>query len=369
MNVNGETVLRICFIVNEIFHWGAYGGFGALTRTIGSELVKKGFEVCVLMPKASKDQRTIEHLDGMTVIGMPSWKSSFFYELCEADVYHGEDPSIGAYYAQKKNRNAKHIITFQDPRTVEEDKMSIWALNPRWKKYRYRATMEVKLKIGDFMVKKAVHNADQLTCQAKYIIPKTVSMFQLKKPPSFLPNPVEVPEKTIKKAKDPTVLFLGRWDPVKRVELFFELAKKFSNVRFIAAGAAHDQVRDEYLRKEYAGVPNLEMPGLVFGKQKYDLLEQAWVLINTSTRECLPVSFLEAAAYKCAILSSNNPDSFAENFGYYTKDENYENGLHTILQDDLWRERGMRGYEYVKETHELNRVIDQHANLYKEIVE
>lgn len=83
----------------------------------------------------------------------------------------------------------------------------------------------------------------------------------------------------------------------------------------------------------------------------------------------MPVSFLEASAYKCAILSSNNPDGFAENFGYHTKDGNYEEGLRLLLQNDRWRESGIKGYEYVKETHELNRVIDRHVEMYKEIVE
>lgn len=360
--------MRVCFIVNEIFHWGVYGGFGKLTRTLGSNLVRTGVEVSVLMPRISKSQRTIEMLDGMTVVGMPSWKSSFFYKLCDADVYHSEDPSIGTYYAQKKNRNAKHIITFQDPRTLKEDKMSIWALNPLWKDYRYRAKMEVKLRIGDFLFKKAVHKLDKLACQAKYIIPKTVSMFKLKETPIFLPNPVDVPEKPIRKAADPTVCFLGRWDPVKRVELFSKLAKEFSEVKFIAAGAAHDSIRDKYLRKEFADVSNLEMPGVVFGKQKCDLLEKAWVLINTSMRECLPVSFLEAAAYKCAILSSNNPDDFAKNFGYYVTDGDYTKGLRFLLENDEWKKLGERGFGYVKEVHELDKVIRQHKKLYESLI-
>jgi glycosyltransferase involved in cell wall biosynthesis len=361
--------LRVCFIVNEIFHFGVYGGFGALTRTIGRELVKKGFEIYVLMPKASKDQKTIETLEGMTIIGMPSWKSSIFYKLCDADVYHSQDPSIGTYYARTKNENAKHIITFQDPRTLAEDKMSIWSLNPMWKNFRYRTLMEIKLRMGNYLINKAVHNADKLSCQAKYIIPKTVSMFHLKEAPSFLPNPVEVPQRSLGKAETPTVCFIGRWEPVKRVEYFFRLAKEFGDVKFVAAGAAHDPVRDQQLRKEFSNIPNLEMPGLLFGKQKYDLLEKTWILINTSIRECLPVSFLEAAAYKCAILSSNNPDDFAGNFGYHVQDEDFAGGLRFLLRDEVWREKGAKGHGYVKETHELGRVIDQHVKVYKELVE
>lgn len=121
--------LRVCFVVGEIFNWGVYGGIGSLTRTIGSELVKKGIEVYVLMPKTSKDQRTLEQLDGMTVVGLPTWKSSLL-DICDADVYHSEDPSYATYLAQKNNPTAKHLITFQNPRTIAEDKKTIWSFNP-----------------------------------------------------------------------------------------------------------------------------------------------------------------------------------------------------------------------------------------------
>jgi glycosyltransferase involved in cell wall biosynthesis len=360
--------MRICFVVNEIFHWGVYGGFGSLTRTIGSELAKRGHEIYVLMPKVSTDQRTLEQLDGMTVVGMSTWKSSF-YQLCDADIYHSEDPSPGSYYSQKKNKNAKHLITFQDPRTLEDDKRTIWSFNSKWRNPAYRMSMEIRLRIGKQSFYKAIHNADKLTCQAKYIIPMTISMFKLKESPSFLPNPVEIPLKTIKKSDKPTVCFMGRWDNVKRVELFFELAKEFKDVRFIAAGAAHYKPRDEQLRTEFGKIPNLEMPGLVFGKQRNDILEESWILINTSMRECLPVSFLEAAAYKCAILSNNNPDNFAQDFGYFAKEEEYSKGLRILLKDDAWKEKGVAGYEYVRRIHEMSKVIDQHVELYKKMID
>jgi len=84
--------------------------------------------------------------------------------------------------------------------------------------------------------------------------------------------------------------------------------------------------------------------------------------------ECLPVSFLEAAAHGCAILSFHDPDGFASNFGYHVVDGDLDEGLRCLLEDDAWRERGGRGFAYVTDVHELNRVIDLHLDAYEALL-
>ena len=218
--------------------------------------------------------------------------------------------------------------------------------------------------LTDKLTKMAVKNADAVFCAAKCSIPKVKLMYKLTKEPSFLPTPINVPSKKIKKANEPTVCFLARWDRRKRPEIFFNLAKKFPDVKFIAAGTSHDKKLDTHLRRKYANIPNLVMPGFVFSKQKEKILEKSWIIINTAARECLPMSFLEAAAYKCAILSPNNPDNFVENFGYHVKEGDYATGLLYLLNQSRWEERGEKGYKYVKRTHELNKVIREYISMY-----
>lgn len=361
--------MRVCFIVGEIFNWGVYGGFGKLTRTLGSNLVKAGFEVFVLMPRVSKDQRVIESLDGMTVLGLPSRYARSLYKACDADIYHSQEPSMSSYLAIRWNPKSKHIVTFQDPMTINEQLVSIWSKNPKWKNFSFRLSIKLKVRATDFFVKKAISNADGLFSQAKYIIPSVVSMYKLSKTPPFLPNPVEIPERPLKKADEPTVCFLARWDPVKRNEILFDLAEKFPEVKFIVPGKAHNEERDSQLRELGRKRPNVEMPGFVSEEEKSKILEKSWVMVNTSFRECLPISFLEAAAHKCAILSSNNPDDFARSFGYHVTSEDFAKGLKSLLENDVWKEKGEQGYQYVKETHELHKVLDQHVNIYRKLVE
>jgi len=305
----------------------------------------------------------------MTVISLPSSFNFSSYKAVDVDVCHSEEPSVATYFAEKLNPSKKHIVTFQDPMYVEELKKSQWSFDPRWRSIYHRTLTEARWRAGSLLVNKAVRGADALFSQAKYIIPKITSMFKLKEPPKFLPNPVKIPRRRIEKADVPTVCFLGRWDSVKRVELFFDLARKFSNVEFVALGKAHSQERDSYLRKSYEELPNLKLPGFVSEEEKSQILERSWILINTSIRECLPVSFLEAAAHDCAILSCNNPDNFAKDFGYYVTDGDFNKGLDFLLQENRWKERGRKAGHYVRETHALDKVIEEHIEVYKSIIE
>lgn len=357
--------MKVCFVVNEIFAWGKYGGFGSLTRTIGSELVKRGIDVCAVVARG-KGQKEVEELDGIKVLSFKNpIESSKLYRECDADIYHSEEISIGSYIAMKTMPESKHILTFQDPRDL-----TTWFIDFKCSSntakiiypliYSYRTNP---------FCNKAVKNMDSLFCQAKYIIPKVKKMYNLHSNPNFLPNPVQMPERGLQKADEPAVCFLGRFDGVKRPEIFFNLAKIFPDVKFIAMGKSHDMKYDNYLREKYSSIPNLEMPGILFSKEKEKVLERSWIIINTSAKECLPVSFLEACAYKCAILSCNNPDDFAESFGYYVKKDDFVDGLKILLENDNWRDKAQKGYEYVQETHELNKVIDRHISIYEELLQ
>jgi glycosyltransferase involved in cell wall biosynthesis len=374
--------MRVCFIVSEIFHWGRIGGFGALTRTIGRELVKRGVEVFVITPQSSVDQRLIEKLDGMIVIGVPSKNRYFslsasirsrrFFKLCEADIYHSEEPSAATYVATKLESKKKHVVTLQDPRDIEDAKR-LWALSiPGYDKNIFRKwLLPYGYRVEDYFIKKALRRVDALFCQAKFVIPKAVSMYNLNTLPQFLPNPVRIPENPVKKAEEPTVCFLGRWDEVKRPELFFELAEKFPDMTFVAIGKSNKSEKDSYLRKISHSIRNLDCPGFVDEETKSEILKKSWIYVNTSIRECLPVAFLEAAAHRCAILSSENPDGFAENFGYHVSENNllgYTRGLENLLKDDLWKTKGINGFEYIKEVHEMDRVIDQHMKIYEKLM-
>lgn len=271
-------------------------------------------------------------------------------------------------YVQRGAPSAVHVVTAQDPRDAHD-----W-----WIEFKY---LPLKKKLSFIpslwfemnpTIVSAVRRADCVFTQAKFAASKAKKLYGLDYEPAFLPNPVAVPDDLPPKAARPTVVFLARWDRRKRVEIFFELARQFPSVHFIALGKAHDTGYDLRLRQTYGNLPNLEMPGFIDQFSGGDLgkyLGPAWIMINTAARECLPVAYLEAAAHRCAILSFVNPDNFATGFGYHAADEDFARGLSWLLTEDRWRQRGELGQEYVRQNHQLGKAVDMHLNVYHSLLE
>ncbi len=354
--------MHVCFLALEYFGWGKYGGIGKATRDIATGLAKQGVKVSVVVP-LGVGQRQYELEDYVDVYGFPLTEYPLISRLLReinADIYHSQDLSFGTWLAKKTCGNRVHILTCQNPKTSED-----------WKKVNrfYPLRRRIYNQVVDPRIKKIVKDLTRVYCQARYSVEKSRELFELDYSPEFLPNPVKVPDRLPEKSDKPTVLFMGRFDAEKDPERFMRLAIEYPNIDFIAAGASHNLAYDEQLRVKYREVKNLYLPGFVDGEEKKQLLAKSWVLVNTSVSECLPVSFLEAAAHGCSILSPHDPDGFASRFGLHVQKNELGSGLGKLLQDENWRARGEAGYRYIRETHEEEKVIMRHFSEYRQLLE
>jgi len=378
-----DKQIRICLIATEYKGIGAYGGFGVLTFDIATGLAAQGIDVYVAMER-KKGQAPIERMGDVTIVSYPTplyagikfaLPYAGIYRMIDADIYHSEEPSLATALAQIACPQKKHLVTFQDPRNLHDWTVE-WAHNAsnknpllllKWKIGVLKWYIRYQLETG-----RAARKADGRYCQAKFIIEKARKMYRLNAQPEFLPNPIRMAKECSSKASVPTVCYVGRWDERKRPELFMELAGKNPSVKFIAAGGClNNEKRDKELRARFNSLKNVEVPGWLAEKERAEILDRAWILINTSTRECLPVTYLEAGAQKCAILSHCDADDFASNFGYWAKKgdlANYEQGLSALLKENQWKNLGQKAYDYVLNTHEYNRVINQHLKKYEHIL-
>jgi glycosyltransferase involved in cell wall biosynthesis len=136
-------------------------------------------------------------------------------------------------------------------------------------------------------------------------------------------------------------------------------------------GQGRTQTHTEAVRRQYAGVRNLELQGFVdqFASDRFqEILSQSWIIVNTALREGLPRSFLEAASFKCAILSRVDPDGFASRFGHRVDDEDFAGGLRRLLKDDAWRSLGEAAHAYVSTKYGYESSIAQHLDAYARLV-
>lgn len=365
--------MRICFLATEVFGLGIIGGFGKIVKDLLDELTKRGLETCVATWRY-EGQKRIMVIDNRTPIygaSKPSDSLPFFTNLpsilelaslshiCDADVYISIELKDLAFIAQWATGHKKHVIWFQDP--YDEKAYKTMALvDPRFK---WSLSRKIHFYSTISWLRTACQKADLLLTSAMDFVPVINRLYKPKNTIHHMPNPVAIPDRCMKKASEPTVCFLGRWDPQKRVEMFFELAQKFPDTKFIAMGKSNYPKLDLELRKRQKKLENLEMPGFVSEDEKSQILEKSWVLINTSIREGLPLNFLEACAHKTAILSYVNPDQFASRFGYWVQHGNFELGLTELLKNDSWREKAELGYNYVRRVHNVDSVTDKLLNL------
>jgi glycosyltransferase involved in cell wall biosynthesis len=364
--------LKLCLISNQIAAWGKIGGFGTATRALGSGLVKRGVEVtAVVVRRREKGQKPVETLDAMTVYGTDSFETLFsgsIFKKIDADVYQSQEPTIATYLAQRAMPHRLHVVTCRDPRDWREHAIELRHTNLK-RRLMFPVTWYYE---ASPWVKKSVRRANAVLMPAPTaLLPRIQHLYGKSVTPRFVPYPVEVPDRPPQRSDTPMMLFVGRFDHRKRMDRFFELAKKFPDLKFVAVGEAHDKRYDQHLRQTYGRLPNVEMPGFVarFGEHTVsEYYEKAWVLVNTSAREGLPYTFMEAAAYGVAILSALDPEGFASRFGYCAAHDDFEEGLRTLLSNDLWRERGATGARFVAETWNEKNCLDEHLRIYQELL-
>jgi glycosyltransferase involved in cell wall biosynthesis len=371
--------MKIAFIVSETFTEKRHGGFGWLVRTVGRELAKRDFNVTILAWRDPGSPKKY-FVDGIEVITYPyAFESKSvlrhlhdYYGFARvvrkvnADVFISIEAMVEALNAEILVRNAKHVIWAQDPFD--------------WTDYQLLSSVDPYYKISRarFLVNRIVFGlaykrANLILTQAKLYIDKLKRLYGVN--PSrvvYLPNPVDyIPEEeSIKKSDEPLVCYLARMDPQKRYWLFFELARQFPEVRFIAMGKPSVLYEDRYREVvgKYAGLPNLEIKGFVSEDEKRKILDKCWVMVLPSIREGLPIAMLEALAHRCALLSSVNPDGLTERFGYWARRDDFAEGLKWLLEDGKWRGLGEGGYRYVKENNKLDKLINELISRLRELV-
>lgn len=378
-----KSKLKVCLVSAEYFKWPPHGGFGWITRKLGAELVKRGVEVEAFIMAADYAKRVpvgcYEDVDGVSVKTLPRIRHKLtkgcLYKT-DADIIHSESCPVETALTFYNNPDTPKLLTFQDLRSYKErhdlfykggETYSVeWSLPS--------AKMLPVYWVTWFLAKRNVFGADVVSCQAHLLKPKVKTIFGYGGPLAFLPNFVDMPVSNCAKSKRPSVVWLGRLDHVKHPELMFALAEKMPEVDFYVLGHSHFPDRERWYQNRYGNnkVKNVFLLGHQEGAVKEVILSKAWVLLNTSYYECMPISFLEALAHKCALLSTRNPDGYTERFGYFDGScsvAGLKRGLECLLMDDAWRGKGEAGYSHVLKHHETGRCLSQHINLYRRMVE
>ncbi len=359
----------VCILASQYFGWGIYGGFGSMARKLAESLAHSGCAVSVIVPRR-RGQRPLERINGVDIHSFAPLDVAAACRLIRrapADIFHSQDPTLLTFFAQRLQPCRIHVVTCRDPRDWRD-----WRIEFRHATaHRRLLTPFHYLTESSLPVRWAVRRAHGVFCPAHFLKPKVQRLYRLPRLPGFLPNLIDVPAVVPEKIGPPTFAFVGRWDKRKRPSAFLDLAAQFPACRFIAVGqgsATAEQRYDARLRQRYRGVPNLELPGFINRFHEPErlagVLARTWALVSTSAREGLPLTFLEAAAYGCAIVSAVDPDEFATRFGKRVDDEDFPAALRALLSNSPL-DKGKAAHTYVKETYDTARGLAAHLDAYR----
>lgn len=182
----------------------------------------------------------------------------------------------------------------------------------------------------------------------------------------FLPNPVAPVTAVARRSERPRVAFLGRLDPIKRPWVFVDLARRLPDVEFVLLGRAHFEGPGAWLPTRLP--PNVVLLGHVDGESKRSVLQSAWMIVNTSIHESLPISFLEALHCGTPIVSCQDPDGVTSRFGRYVGRwdgsgldalDAFADAIESLVDDDGLRlGLGAEGREWARANHTPARFLE-----------
>ena len=135
---------------------------------------------------------------------------------------------------------------------------------------------------------------------------------RFQKPIRVIPNGIR-PDGVTRDSLRDTIVWIGAMWPVKRPELFLDLARRMPERKFIMIGGGGELVSQ--IRAEAEGLSNLTMMGRVPRSEIGGVLRNAAALVNTSSVEGFPNAFLEAWNSGVPVVTFNDVDGIIRQEG------------------------------------------------------
>ena len=277
--------------------------------------------------------------------------------LVGADVYlqfcAGVETGIVALYCRRANKVPVHFIASDSELDGRFEKQSApWVRVP-------------------FL--RGMRQIPNVICQNDYQQRHLLERFGRDGP--IMPSLCEIPgEYAVPQARN--VLWVSRVVPMKRPEMFFDLARACPEQRFVMVAARGAD--PDYFEKTTAtarSIPNLKLLESVPYQEMDRHYADARVLVNTSTFEGFPNTFLEAMKYGVPVLSASvNPNGVLTDgqSGLVAGDgaDALVAGLRRLLDDaETYASRSRGAYDYVAGRHDSRTITERYKQMFRELMQ
>lgn len=291
-----------------------WGGIEKYVQEISTRLASKGHEVSVYGSRWFLGDYRSSIYEGVRIVRVPAikWQATdaltngFFSVMslmmrgCDVAHFHG----YASYFFVPllRGMGVKTVVTAHGFE-------SGWD-NPKYgtsARYVIQKGYATGIKHGSRITSVASHISDKI--RAHYGIDAEVIGSGIDMPQHRRPNIIK--DKYGLNGGD-YVLFLGRIDPIKRIDWIVDAASAGGNgATYVIAGGAQNKETEKYYKglmdqSERAGA-RVIFTGPVEGEIKFELLSNCRIFAAPSQDEGLPIALLEAMSYGCVCVASDIP--------------------------------------------------------------
>ena len=169
------------------------------------------------------------------------------------------------------------------------------------------------------------------------------------------------------------ILWVGTVKPLKRPEIFLDLAQRLPQYRFrLIGGPAAGMKHFEGLRQRALAIPNLEMTGFVPHADVESHFDGASMLVNTSIGEGFPNTFMQAWARSMPTVSFFDPGAVQEGRPVSCVASDFESMVQAVrsLKESTatHSEYGERALRFFEENHGVHHVLDDYERVIESIL-
>ncbi len=197
---------------------------------------------------------------------------------------------------------------------------------------------------------------------------------------TVIPNcgPDGIKPAVVTKRTDPPkrLLWVGRWAPVKRLEMLLDVARRCQDVQIDIVGSPSEGLQREYthgLQERISTLPNVNHVGYVAHSEIGKFYDRAAALICTSAVEGFPNTFIEAWQRGLPVISTFDPDGVVASakLGLVAQGADGLAGAisHMFELPQVWRQMSTRARQYFMANHSVDAIIPRFEKVFHELME
>ncbi len=331
---------------------GAFGGAELQLSIIAKQLSKIGYDVDILT--ASYNNHETEIIEKIKIIKLGNLSpkilnqikfiSKFIYELLisESNVFIQRSAGVETGIIAIISRILNKKFIYMSASTIDVD--------GKYKKlHPIRGIFyNLGISLANTIV---VQNNEQ-----KKLLKKTY-----KKSAVIIKNSYVIKKQP--RTKKSYILWVGSSQKLKQPQIFLDIASNFPDEKFVMIMPNNDHQLWEKINGQSKFLTNLKIISQVPFLEIQNYFNKAKLLINTSSYEGFPNTFIEAGLAKIPIVSLTvNPDNYLNRYicgySFHNKFKNMLIGINELINNPkLCLELGKNNFNYVCKNHDINKNI------------